>query len=84
MPDSEAYHALDLHDGSDTLLEGMSYLSPKEYFFITNAEASNTLTLYTFKEQKIITVFTKQYPFSLSKLVLISTQRSIRYLLRLF
>ena len=62
MPDSEAYHALDLHDGSDTLLEGMPYASPKKYFFTTNAETTNTLSLYTFKEQKIITVFTKHYP----------------------
>lgn len=62
MPDSEAYHALDLHDGSDTLLEGMPYASPKKYFFTTNAETTNTLSLYTFKEQKIITVFIKHYP----------------------
>lgn len=62
MPDSEAYHALDLHDGSDTLLEGMPYASPKKYFFTTNAETTNTLSLYTFNEQKIITIFTKHYP----------------------
>lgn len=62
MPDSEAYHALDLHDGTDTLLEGMPYSSPKQHFFTTKAEESNTLSLYTFKENKIITVFTKHYP----------------------
>ena len=62
MPDSEAYHVLDMHDGSDMILEGMPYLSPKQYFFTTNAEASNTLSLYTFIDQKIITVFTKKYP----------------------
>ena len=62
MPDSEAYHALDLHDGTDTLLEGMPYSSPKQHFFTTKAEESNTLSLYTFKENKIITVFTKRYP----------------------
>ena len=62
MPDSEAYHALDLHDGTDTLLEGMPYSSPKQHFFTTKAEESNTLILYTFKENKIITVFTKHYP----------------------
>jgi len=62
MPDSEAYHALDLHDGTDTLLEGMPYPSPKQHFFTTKAEESNTLSIYTFKEDKIITVFTKHYP----------------------
>lgn len=62
MPDSEAYHALDLHNGNDVLLEGMPYLSPKKHFFTTEAENSNRLSLYTFNEGKIITAFTQQYP----------------------
>lgn len=62
MPDSEAYHALDLHDGSDILLEGMPYLSPKHHFFTTEAESSHRLSLYAFKADKIVKVFSQQYP----------------------
>jgi len=62
MPDIESYYAIDLRDGKETPLSGMPYLSPSHTFFVTEAEASHRISLYTFSDERILKVFSHRYP----------------------
>ena len=63
MPDSEAYYALDLRDGKELRLDGMPYLSPDRSLFVTEANDSHRISVYTFTdEDQIMKVFTHKYP----------------------
>lgn len=62
MPDSEAYHALDLRDGKEIPLDGMPSLCPNEKLFATQADESDRITLYTLEDAHIRKVFSHQFP----------------------
>ncbi|AOO66405.1 hypothetical protein [Sulfurospirillum halorespirans] len=62
MPDMESYYAIDLRDGKETPLSGMPYLSPSRTFFVTEAEASHRISVYTFGDERILKVFSHRYP----------------------
>lgn len=62
MPDSEAYHALDLRDGKEIPLDGMPSLCPNEKYFATQADESDRITLYTLEDARIRKIFSHQFP----------------------
>ncbi len=62
MPDSEAYHALDLRDGKEIPLDGMTNLSPNKHYFVTEADESPRISVYVLSEERIVKLFTHKYP----------------------
>jgi len=61
MPDSEAYHAIDLRNGNDIPLDGMPHLCPNQRYFVTEAAESPRLSIYTLSEERIVKVFTHKF-----------------------
>jgi len=62
MPDSEAYHAIDLRNGNEIELDGMPHLSPNQHYFVTEADESRLLSVYTLSEERIVKVFFHRVP----------------------
>lgn len=62
MPDSEAYHAVDLRNGNEIELDGMPHLSPNQHYFVTEADESRRLSVYTLSDERILKVFFHRFP----------------------
>ena len=62
MPDSEVYHAVDLRNGNEIELDGMPHLSPNQHLFVTEADESRRLSVYTLSEERIVKVFFHRVP----------------------
>jgi hypothetical protein len=62
MPDIESYYAIDLRDGKETPLSGMPILSPSHALFVTEAEESHRISVYTLNDEHILKVYSHRYP----------------------
>lgn len=62
MPDIESYYAIDLRDGKETSLNGMPILSPSHALFVTEAEESHRISIYSLNEERITRIFSRRYP----------------------
>lgn len=62
MPDSEAYHAINLRNGDEIELDGMPRLSPNQRYFVTEADESRRLSVYVLSEERIVKVFFHRVP----------------------